>query len=570
MCGIFAHLTHPAGLAERPRHSVLATSCARTAHRGPDESRLEVEGGALSRQENSSRPLLVLGFHRLAINGLDAISGQPMRRGGCTLLCNGEIYNTLELQRSHGVRCNTGSDCEVVLALYEKYGMEQTLRLLDGVFALVLHDSERGVLHVARDLLGIRPLFVGFCAGGSLAFASEAKSLPFARRTEQFAPNSHWELNMLAWRAGDGARITNAADMFLKPIHAEFYPKALAAPADAPLPGGTLVRLRRLLHAAVAKRLALSERPVACLLSGGLDSSLVTAIAVRERRVLDPDAKPISTYAIGMPGSVDLACARQVAEFLGTDHHEVVVSEADFLRAVPETVWHTETHDITTVRASVGNYLVSRHIAATSPNRVVFVGDVADEAFASYRGFARAPSDEALRDANVAMLREIHFYDVLRSDRSISGAGLEARVPFADAEFLRFVMHKLPAGSGKRFKAGKMEKHVLRRAFEGYLPEKLLWRRKEAFSDGVASEDRGWHTAIAEHVHELYRDEVFEARKQKKEPGRPDLCSKEQLWYWDIYRSRFRNIARPVPHVWRHPFAETPDEDPSARTLDCY
>ena len=547
MCGIFAILfDEPEGPADMAQ---AITAFGKSAHRGPDSSRMEhIEGCA-------RKPKLLFGFHRLRINGLSPASDQPLRVKHTTLICNGEIYNTKELQAKHGIRCITESDCEIVGHLYLKLGLQAALEELDGVFAFLLYDHETQRLHAARDLLGIRPLF--YSTFGRLSFASEAKSLLHSREVKQFAPGTWqtWDLN--GEETGKG----------------RFWSRVVLAPTAHAIKDEdkTLETLRGLLHAAVRKRLVLTDRPVGCLLSGGLDSTLVTAIVVKERaRLLGPDAPPVHTYSIGMEGSPDLKWAREAADHLGTCHHEIVLGEGDFLRAVSDTVWHIESYDITSVRASVGNLLVSRYVRDHSDDTVIFVGDVADELFASYRGFSQAPDPGAFDRANRDMLFNIHRFDVLRSDRTISGAGLEARVPFGDIDLMQFVLG-LPAGC-KMFGGGVIEKLLLRRAFEGYLPKPLLYRRKEAFSDGVAGLRRGWHEILKEHADGIYSDAEF---GRKVAACGLDLPDKESLWYYDLYRSHgFAEACSTEPPFgnqgfWRHPFCGK-DADPSARTLECY
>ena len=425
---------------------------------------------------------------------------------------------------------------------------------LDGVFALVLWDAENDLLFAARDLIGIRPLFMA----ATTAFASEAKALLAAGfegdEVEQFPPG---------YLGISGPRTEGAEFPPLRLYYHHGGPQSLEvalSPPAAALPT-VKARLRELFHLAVRKRM-MSDRPVGCLLSGGVDSSLVAAVLSRE---LARDGRPptdLRTYSVGMPGSVDLAFARRVAEHLGSDHHEIELSEADFLAAVPDTVYHTESYDTTTVRASVGNLLVSRYIAEETEDRVIFVGDVADEVFGSYRGFVRAPSRQTFADANTAMLQEIHFYDVLRSDRTISAAGLEARVPFADEAFVKFCM-QLDPGIHKMFGDGRMEKHLLREAFLGYLPDTVLWRRKEAFSDGVSPQERSWFQVIRDHVAAY----TFDDTNARGLPAAPDA---ETAWYQRLFKGFFPHEGfDPIPHYWTHPFG-TPGEDPSARLLDCY
>jgi asparagine synthase (glutamine-hydrolysing) len=317
--------------------------------------------------------------------------------------------------------------------------------------------------------------------------------------------------------------------------------------------------VRDLFESAVCKRL-MSERPVGCLLSGGLDSSIVTALVVKH----SPPGAVVDTYAVGLEGSVDLKWARRVAEHLGTRHHEVCLTEQQFLDAIDATIYQIESYDTTTVRASVGNYLVSQYIYDNTDNVVIFCGDMSDEIFGSYRGFTKAPSDHAFARENVRMVRDVRCFDLLRSDKSISGAGLEARVPFADKAFLECVMSLPPCM--KRFGDGAehaVEKHLLRTAFEGLLPEDVMWRRKEAFSDGVSGHDRTWVQIIQEHVDARVSDMTANDDVKHNAP-----YDKESYYYRTVFTQCFpgRGRAETIPYFWRHPFCEGV-LDPSARLL---
>ena len=591
MCGIFAALLQAqCGNKHITTYKNLLRLWSNTTHRGPDEGKMEFV----------VPKTVIFGFHRLCINGLDSESGQPIEDENrrCSLICNGEIYNTEELKLhmlTQGVKMKSRSDCEVIVHLYLRYGIAKTLDMLDGVFGLALYDRQTQELHVARDLLGIRPLFWSCTPNDSpcntpvqLALASEAKSLLCMRDVQQFPPGTWrtWKLS-----SADGSLLNTCGQGLIRSDvrHA-------APPFDASGVCGLsdshgddreherLAKLRQLFHTAVRKRLLLSDRPVGCLLSGGLDSTLVAAVLMQEMR--KAGAGKLNTYSIGMPGSVDLRWARVAADYLGTEHHEICLTEADFLNAIPRTVWHTESFDTTTIRASVGNLLISEYIRDLSEDVVIFVGDVADELFASYRGFCQAPDRKSFFDANRTMLFDIHQYDVLRSDRTISSAGLEARVPFADLDLMLEVLQMDPglkmfhsggvavAGGDNNQKNHVMEKHVLRRAFEGYLPKDLLYRRKEAFSDGVSSDKRDWFVAIREHVDPMFSEADLKHQQLKDiSSGLPRVPDKESLWYRQIYDSYFaQSMPNPFSHnrgYWRHPFCDV-NADPSARLLDCY
>ena len=582
MCGIYAILRQSTTRQQRPahlQHAQLMSAWSKTVYRGPDRSCTEYIVG-----EPRSPNFIFFGFHRLCINGLNKKSDQPIcvsyDNRKVALICNGEIYNTLALQQQLCLtkdNYKSGSDCEVIAHLYLRYGLEHTLNLLDGVYSFALYDYSTCQLHIARDFLGIRPLFVSTGNPDTpdtfdLAFASEAKSLLNMQQVQQFPPGSWMSIhftNKSITRGQFLSHLRTLSPFVKKPVESK---------------NNQLLRLRTLFHDAVRKRLVLTDRSVACLLSGGLDSTLVTAVLLREMRAIHGKDVSVNTYSIGMKGSVDLKFARQAAKYLGTRHTEICLSEQEFLDAIPETIWHTESFDTTTIRASVGNLLISKYIRDHSEDTVIFVGDVADELFASYRGFSHAPSPQELFKANRDMLFNIHYYDVLRSDRSISAAGLEARVPFGDLKFMEQVLAMDP--SLKMFSPGKvlppgenldngdkpvpvMEKHILRKAFEGYLPHSLLYRRKEAFSDGVSPCDRGWFEIIREHVDTIYSDKDLALARLTVRGGIP-VPDKESLWYLDIYDQHFATIMpEPIPTYWRHPFCDA-NADPSARLLGCY
>jgi asparagine synthase (glutamine-hydrolysing) len=336
-------------------------------------------------------------------------------------------------------------------------------------------------------------------------------------------------------------------------------------------------QIRELFTKAVVKRL-MSERPVGCLLSGGLDSSLVTAIVARELRKTSPDTV-LNTYSIGLEGSVDLYWARRVAEYLGTCHHEVALKERDFLDAIHDTIYQTESYCTTTIRASVGNYLISKYIQAQTDDVVIYCGDMSDEIFGSYRGFLKAPNDADFQRENDRMIRDVRFFDLLRSDKSISGAGLEARVPFADKAFLEYVM-RIPARF-KRFDDERMEKFLLRKAFQGgdnvdedgkaLLPDDVLWRRKEAFSDGVscANGGRTWVQMIKEYSDRVITDDEIDNKEHALYSLHNPPYDKESFYYRRVFENIYGGRGVTIPYYWRHPFCEGV-LDPSARLLSFY
>ena len=602
MCGIFYY--EALGSNNRIPMTMLHTlqqNFAKISHRGPDNSRFIVSGQRC------------IGFHRLAINGLTPAGDQPFSLLGCELICNGEIYNHTQLAEKHGFTCVSDSDCEVVIHLYKLFNgdMQSTLRELDGVFSLVLIDRERDLVHVARDPFGVRSLYIGSSSNYAcdISVASEMKALQHCDHVKQFPGGCYMTLSKQDQSQFDAQVQPYYADLSLDetqevPHVYNFGTALLDADVNAPpaqLEMRACVLVRNLFELAVCKRL-MSERPVGCLLSGGLDSSIVTALVVKHmarahksqiqaqqsqiqaqqsqiqtqqsqiqtQQSQIPAMSPmVDTYAVGLEGSVDLKWARRVSEYLGTRHHEVCLTEQQFLEAIDATIYQIESYDTTTVRASVGNYLVSKYIYDNTDNVVIFCGDMSDEIFGSYRGFTKAPSDHDFARENVRMVRDVRYFDLLRSDKSISGAGLEARVPFADKTFLEFVM-SLPPWM-KRFGEGAdyaIEKHLLRKAFGSLLPEDVMWRRKEAFSDGVSGHERTWVQIIQEYVDKRVSDTEFTLANELHKFNHNAPYDKESYYYRTVFERHFAGNGRAetIPYFWRHPFCEG-TLDPSARLL---
>jgi asparagine synthase (glutamine-hydrolysing) len=610
MCGIFYFQT--VARLSLTQLKTLQENCLLSCHRGPDKTVF---------LKDDTR---AWGFHRLSINGMDAAADQPFHLKNCRLICNGEIYNFRELIAEFGLESEytSGSDCEIIIHLYRKFGgnMKETVRRLDGVFGFVLHDYETGTTYVARDPVGVRALYIGVSRhdgqfGGeysdlacvslnpdhyALCIASEMKSIHSICDTIVQFPagcymeyvgedasatvfHSYYEPATVVIGegegegegAGEGAATAegNGLDGTLKKLHVKYsYPVMVmdAGMDETLVEKGISANIRELFTRAVVKRL-MSERPVGCLLSGGLDSSLVTAIVARELKRTSPDTV-LNTYSIGLDGSVDLIWARRVAEHLGTCHHEVSLTEQDFLDAFYDTIYQTESYCTTTIRASVGNYLISKYIQQQTDDVVIYCGDMSDEIFGSYRGFQKAPNEADFHRENERMIRDVRFFDLLRSDKSISGAGLEARVPFADKEFLSYVM-RIPARF-KEFTDDKMEKYLLRKAFEnedGLLPDSVLWRRKEAFSDGVSSADGGrtWVQMIKEYADRIVTDTEYNNKNNYLYSLHNPPYDKESFYYRRIFETIYAGRGDTIPYYWRHPFCEGV-LDPSARLLSFY
>lgn len=594
MCGIF-YFQAAARLALAQLKTLQENSIL-SSHRGPDKS-------VFLKDDTSA-----WGFHRLSINGMDSASDQPFYIKNCRLICNGEIYNFKGLIAEFGLESEyqSGSDCEIIIHLYRKIGFHETLRRLDGVFGLVLHDYESGVTYVARDPVGVRSLFIGVSRhdgafGGeysdlvclslnpdhyAVCVASEMKSIhaicdtiaqfPAGCYMEYIAEGgaatftSYYEHASISYNTGKKTHNVSLLETQIKELCVNYsYPILAEGEGCADDEGAVCVKIRELFTAAVVKRL-MSERPVGCLLSGGLDSSLVTAIVARELKRTSPDTV-LNTYSIGLEGSVDLKWARRVAEYLGTCHHEIALREDDFLNAIYDTIYQTESYCTTTIRASVGNYLVSKYIQQQTDDVVIYCGDMSDEIFGSYRGFVKAPSDADFHRENERMIRDVRFFDLLRSDKSISGAGLEARVPFADKEFLGYVMSIPPRF--KRFGDDRIEKYMLRKAFQGdeLIPDDVLWRRKEAFSDGVSCADGGrtWVQMIKEYSDSVVTDADFQNKRHYLYSLHNPPYDKESFNYRRVFENIYENRGGTIPYYWRHPFCEGV-LDPSARLLSFY
>ncbi len=499
----------------------------RTQSRGPDMTRFE------------EIPCGYLGFHRLAIMGLDERGMQPFHLGEDAVVCNGELYcfRPLRERLLEKYDLKSQSDCEILLPLYHEYGVEM-FKTLDAEFALILWDGEKQQLIAARDPIGIRPLYYGRLSDGGWAFASEPKNLLGLCETILPFPPGHY------WVDGQFIQYADPAYVgyFTMKEEEEVCPK-----------------LRRLLMDGVEKRLD-ADAPVGFLLSGGLDSSLVCAIA---QKMLD---KPIRTFAIGMDiDAIDLKYARMVADYIGSDHTEVIISEKDVLEALPTVVELLGTWDITTIRASIGMYLVCKWIHEHTDVRVLLTGEISDELF-GYKYTDFAPDAAAFQEEAEKRIRELHMYDVLRADRCISVNSLEARVPFGDLDFVKYVMALDPEMKLNRYNKGK---YLLRHAFEGqgYLPDSILWREKAAFSDAVGHSMVDY---LKEYAETQYTDAEFEAARQKYTHAQP--FTKESLLYREIFEKHYPGQADMIVDFWmpNRSWEGCDVNDPSARVLSNY
>lgn len=524
-----------------------------------------------------------VGFHRLAINGLDEESNQPLVVDRVALICNGEIYNYKELYTEHNIIPQTNSDCEVIIHLYLKYGIAKTLQLLHGVFAFVIIDDRNRKLAIeesldkyhalsyyktipnedfydrtviiARDAYGIRPMFIAENEDNTFGVSSILKQLtPLTQaNVKQFTPGTYKQFFY-----NDGLMISNA--------HYDFKCELLFSktkPLNNDNMAAVCFNVNRLLNEAVKMRVYNTDRPVACLLSGGLDSSLITALVAKY--VSDPNQ--LNTFSIGMTGASDLKYAQKVASHLGSNHHEIIVSEDDFFEAIPVVIKAIESYDTTTVRASVGNYLIGKYISENCDAKVIFNGDGSDELFGGYLYMHYAPNSAEFDKETKRLLDNIHYFDVLRSDRCISCHGLEPRTPFMDVNLIAYylsVSNDIRNHSSNENKTNKLpEKYILRKAFshDNLLPNSVLWRTKEAFSDGVSNEDNSWHTIIKRRL-ESHRKDIMET------PGYTSALSLEQNYYKQIFTMCYSGNDHIIPYYWMPKFTNA--TDCSARSLGIY
>lgn len=499
-----------------------------TVSRGPDDSRMIDTGRG------------ILGFHRLSIMGLTNAGMQPFELEGSYAVCNGELYGFKELKRKlteKGYTFKSDSDCEILLPLYREYGVEM-FRLLDAEFACIIYDGKTHEYIAARDPIGIRPLYYGYDESGVILFASEAKNLVgLADRIMPFPPGHFYKDGKFICYC-DIAKVENVCHDDLE---------------DA------CRNIREKLIAGVEKRLV-ADAKVGFLLSGGLDSSLVCAIAARKSE------KPIKTFAIGMSeDAIDLKYAKQVADYIGSEHREVYMTPEEVLSSLEEVIRLLGTFDITTIRASMGMYLVCRAIHEQTDIRVILTGEISDELF-GYKYTDFAPSAKAFQEEAVKRIRELHMYDVLRADRCISVNSLEARVPFGDLDFVKYVMALDPELKLNKYGKGK---YLLRHAFEegGYLPDEILWREKAAFSDAVGHSMVDY---LKEYAQERYSDEEFEEGCKRYSHARP--FTKESLLYRDIFEKYYPDQAEMIVDFWmpNKSWEGCDVNDPSARVLSNY
>jgi len=588
MCGIFALLNNENCIPEE----LIQRQFEKGKNRGPEFSVLK----------NVSLKTK-FGFHRLAINGLNTESNQPIKVNNITLICNGEIYNYKELyDLLPDIKPKTDSDCEIIIHLYEKFGIEYTLKILDGVFAFVLLDDNYNLteskIFVARDPYGVRPLYflknklfgMQNTNENILGFASELKVLhglcnnrikiENAYDIDQFQPGTYSEYyfihKVLSYWKPLKENVKYHSTGFTELISFDSTHNHTNELNDI------LKNIQKYFRLAVQKRCCNTERPIACLLSGGLDSSLVAALVCEFHK--KNNLPMIETYSIGLADSEDLKYAKIVAEHLGTIHTEIILTEDFFLSVIPEVIYAIESYDTTSVRASIGNYLLGKYISQNSKAKVIFNGDGSDELIGGYLYMSSAPNAIEFDKECRRLLDNIYAFDVLRSDKCISSHGLEPRTPFLDRAWTQYYLsippqYRYHSGEFFRHPCKNMEKFLLRLAFSHehnenihLLPEKVLWRTKEAFSDGVSGQNKSLYVIIQERIDT--KVDNFKGLKLKYNAMKEKIdCintpnTSEQIYYRMLFEEYYPGYANVVPYFWMPKYVKA--TDPSARTLEIY
>ena len=526
MCGLIAYS------GDALKFSDFEIKFNQLRHRGPDDTEiLSINGGDAT-----------FGFHRLAIMDPTQKGHQPFKdeSNSNVIMCNGEVYNYEHLKSIYekSYQFKSHSDCEVLVPMYKELGIGRLCQQLDAEFALVVWDQEKKRLLAGRDPIGIRPLFFGYTDENKIMFGSEMKVLtPFCKKVEAFPPGHFY----------DGEKFEKYADL-----------TTITKFSEKPIESH-LKDIREKLIEGVRKRLV-ADVPVGFLLSGGLDSSLVCAIATQILK------KPITTFSVGLDHNpIDIHYARTVADFIKSDHNEVYFNKEDTLGVLDKLIWYLETWDITTIRASIGMYLVCKYIREHTNIKVVLTGEISDELFGyKYTDFAPSPAD--FQKEAKKRVDELYMYDVLRADRSIASNSLEARVPFGDLEFVKTVM-QIPAEH--KMNTTGMGKFILRKAFDGMniLPESILWREKAAFSDAVGHSMVDY---LKEYAEGKYTEQDVNNAREKYPHGTP--FTKESLLYRDIFEKHFKGQSHTIKDFWmpNKEWANCNVADPSARVLPNY
>ena len=611
MCGIFCLLNYDGQFS----YDNINEGFQKGKKRGPEFSTLK-----------NIMIKCIFGFHRLAINGLNEESNQPLIIGDVALICNGEIYNYKKLYKliDEEVINETDSDCEVIIHLYLKYGIEQTLQLLDGVYSFILIDFrlmlEKSKIYIARDPYGVRPLFMlstnqrqkvitekdGLSSifestkkDEIFGFASELKSLSglysiladkkhnkkdYKYNIHQFEPGTYSEFNLSFKVNSVWEQVKNNARYFNFGLSNQIVGESYE---------NIMINIQKYFIDAVYKRCETTDRPIACLLSGGLDSSLVASIVNEFHK--KHNLPTLETYSIGVKDSTDLCKAKIVADYLGTKHTEIILEESDFFKNVKSVIHDIESYDTTTVRASIGNWLIGQYISKNSEAKVIFNGDGADELMGGYLYTSLASDCLEFDKECKRLLTNINYFDVLRSDRCISSHGLEPRTPFLDRAFTLYYL-SIPPEMRWNQSGTRQEKHLIRDAFSStylklyekqLLPDEILFRKKEAFSDGVSETSRSLYSIMKESCYDdfvknelvkypeistnivtMYKTACICDKKMNKLKNHNFPTTAEQYYYRKTFEEHYKGLGENIPYFWMPQYTNATDS--SARTLDIY
>lgn len=461
-------------------------------------------------------------FHRLSINDLSEKGNQPFETDDYIIMCNGEIYNYKQLIMKYNLVCDSTSDCEVIAKLYEKIGIKDIVEIIDGVFAISIYNKKTKELYLIRDPIGVRPIYYTI-NDNEMSFSSEGKALK-GSDIKQLEPGSYLYYDNKEYKINKYYSLPNIS------INTDF----------------DLIKfqIKLKLLDSVNKRM-ISDRPIGCLLSGGLDSSLIASI------LMQLSDYPIKTFSVGFNDSEDLKYAKKVADYIGSDHYELILDYNEILPQIPDVIKTLETYDVTTIRASIGMYFLSKYISENHKERVIFSGEGSDELFCGYLYFHKTKNNKFIEDESKRLVSDLYKYDVLRADRCTAAFGLELRVPFLDTTFVNFV---LSLSADLRKPIDGIEKYILRKSFENnYIPKDILYRKKEAFSDGVGSMTKPFYKYIQQFLNFVY-NELGDI---------DDDDEVEKICYQDTYYSFYE--YKPINYYWMPKWVDV--NNPSARVL---
>ncbi|XWV26463.1 glutamine-dependent asparagine synthetase [Tupanvirus soda lake] len=543
MCGIICLLQYGSEGIEIEK----ALDCLnKLKERGPDKQSYSVH--------KMNHCEIFMGFARLAIMDTSDAGLQPFHdENGDSVVCNGEIYNYKELAKRHHIQMKTECDCEILLPLYNKVGFQNMITTeLDAEFATVVLSKLESKIYATRDRFGVRPLYYGYNkTTKTIGFASELGALHSVMEfVDQVKPNMMFSIDL-------NKDIDDVSTLIEKTAYYSY--DSLIASLQLDDVGYIQEQIRYYLTEAVRKRLH-ADRPIGFLLSGGLDSSLIVAIATR---ILGPEN--IVCFSIGIEGSPDVEAAKKVVQFIGIkNHHIIPFSVEEGLHDLPKVIKVLGSYDITTIRASTPQYIMAQYISRKTGVKVLLSGEGSDEIHGSYRYFRDAPDVFKFHAETIRLLEELYLFDNKRTDRTMAGNGLEVRVPFLDFDYVEFITRINPYLL--MYRTDFMEKQIIRDSFKNYLPDEILYRSKEAFSDAVSNSETNWASAIQIVASKEISDEELIANEFSINKPR----TKDALYFRRIFNNIYPDRDNVLPHYWLPQFQNEEVLDPSARVLKCY